>query len=232
MAQKDGTLFLGDMTLKRKLLSADIRSAVKSMEVTWGTQRTLTLASPSGYYPYDNQLKKSSSQIKTFKYLEYYRFGIQAQHYTGKWSEPIWVNDIQNTEPLQTGVKSESVGLPTASATINSALIGLLIDAGYVKVRPVVVFPNINDRSVLCQGILCPTVYNVKDRFENAPYAQSSWFTRPNAPFDLKRSYDIKGDGTYPLNADFNLLGSYGEINNVSRAGILQEGRYTVANSW
>lgn len=230
MAQKDGTLFLGDMTLKRKLLSADIRSAVKSMEVTWGTQRTLTLASPSGYYPYDNQLKKSSSQIKTFKYLEYYRFGIQAQHYTGKWSEPIWVNDIQNTEPLETGVKSESVGLPTASATINSALIGLLIDAGYVKVRPVVVFPNINDRSVLCQGILCPTVYNVKDRFENAPFAQSSWFTRPNAPFDLKRSYDTKGDGTN--NADFNLLGSYGEISNVSRAGILQEGRYTVAHSF
>ena len=230
MAQKDGTLFLGDMTLKRKLLSADIRSAVKSMEVTWGTQRTLTLASPSGYYPYDNQLKKSSSQIKTFKYLEYYRFGIQAQHYTGKWSEPIWVNDIQNTEPLQTGVKSESVGLPTASATINSALIGLLIGAGYVKVRPVVVFPNINDRSVLCQGILCPTVYNVKDRFENAPYAQSSWFTRPNAPFDLKRSYDTKGDGTN--NADFNLLGSYGVTNNVSRAGILQEGRYTVKSSW
>ena len=230
MAQKDGTLFLGDITLKRKLLSADIRNAVKSMEVTWGTQRTLTLASPSGYYPYDNQLKKSSSQIKTFKYLEYYRFGIQAQHYTGKWSEPIWVNDIQNTEPLQTGVNSESVGLPTASATINSALIGLLVNAGYVKVRPVVVFPNINDRSVLCQGILCPTVYNVKDRFENAPFAQSSWFTRPNAPFDLKRSYDTNGDGTN--NADFNLLGSYGEINNVSRAGILQEGRYTVAHSF
>lgn len=230
MAQKDGTLFLGDMTLKRKLLSADIRSAVKSMEVTWGTQRTLTLASPSGYYPYDNQLKKSSSQIKTFKYLEYYRFGIQAQHYTGKWSEPIWVNDIQNTEPLQTGVKSKSVGLPTASATINSALIGLLVNAGYVKVRPVVVFPNINDRSVLCQGILCPTVYNVKDRFENAPYAQSSWFTRPNAPFDIKRSYDLAGDGTN--NADFNLLGDYGTISNVSRAGILHEGRYTLAHSF
>jgi len=83
---------------------------------------------------------------------------------------------------------------------------------------------------VLCQGILCPTVYNVKDRFENSPFAQSSWFTRPNAPFDIKRSYDLDGDETN--NADFNILGSYGTISNVSRAGILQEGRYTVAHSF
>ena len=230
MAQKDGTLFLGDITLKRKLLNQQTRDAVHGLFLNWNVQKILSLDSPSGYYPYNNQLKQNSIQIKTFKYLEYYRFGLQAQHYTGKWSEPIWVDDIQNTQPIYSVINGTSVGLPAAKTTLGSSLITLLQQQGYVKVRPVVVFPTINDREVLCQGILCPTVFNVKDRFENAPFAQSSWFTRPNAPFDLKRSYDLAGNGTN--NADFNLLGDYGTISNVSRAGILQEGRYIVAHSF
>lgn len=230
MTQKDGTLFLGDITLKRKLLNQQTREAVRGLFLTWNLQKVLSLESPSGYYPYDNQLKQNSIQIKTFKYLEYYRFGLQAQHYTGKWSEPIWVDDLQNTQPIQSIINGTSVGLPSAKTTLGSSLITLLQQQGYVRVRPVVVFPTINDREVLCQGILCPTVFNVKDRFENAPFAQSSWFTRPNAPFDIKRSYDLKGDGTN--NADFNLLGAYTIVSNVSRAGILHEGRYTVAHSF
>lgn len=48
------------------------------------------------------------------------------------------------------------LGLPTASATINDAPhIGLLVNAGYVKVRPVVVFPNINDElSAMLRNIM------------------------------------------------------------------------------
>lgn len=47
-----------------------------------------------------------------------------------------------------------------------------------------VVFPTQTDRTCICQGILCPTVFNVSDRISNSPYVQSSWFFRPNAPID------------------------------------------------
>lgn len=54
---------------------------------------------------------------------------------------------------------------------------------GYVKIRPVVVFPEETDRECVCQGVLCPTVFNVKGRNENAPFVQSSWIFRPNKPY-------------------------------------------------
>lgn len=194
LAQKDNTLFLGDFTLKRRLLDSDIRDYFKGKTISFNTfKKSLTPPEPSGYYPYNNQLKLNSQQIKTFKYLEYYRFGIQAQHYTGKWSEPIWINDAQNTEPISTTFYNDGdINLPVAEFNLSdSTIISKLINQGYVKVRPVVVFPTINDREVICQGILCPTVYNVSDRYGNSPFAQSSWFTRPNIPFDVDKS---KGD--------------------------------------
>ena len=50
----------------------------------------------------------------------------------------------------------------------------------YIAARLVCVYPTIYDRNVLCQGIVCPTVYNLKDRDDNSPYVQSSWFARPS----------------------------------------------------
>lgn len=238
MNQKDNTLFLGDITLKRKLLSTQLRTLVASHLVNFnyavddaGNSKHLYLPSASGYYPYDNQLKYNSGQIKTFKYLEHYRFGIQAQHYTGKWSEPIWVDDEQNLVPISNdpthGSNSfNTIRLVTASTNFSSDIIQMLLDQGYVKIRPVVVYPTINDREVICQGVLCPTVYNVKDRQENAPFAQSSWFIRPNAPFDLKKSFDMKEDGTNI--SDMHLLGDYITTDIVSRGGILSAGRSTI----
>jgi hypothetical protein len=214
LAQKDNTLFLGDFTLKRKLLDKDIRDYFKGKTILFSTlKKSLTSPEPNGYYPYNNQLKLNSQQIKTFKYLEYYRFGIQAQHYTGKWSEPIWINDVQNTEPISTTFYNDGdINLPVAECSLSSStIINKLINQGYVKVRPVVVFPTINDREVICQGILCPTVYNVSDRYGNSPFAQSSWFTRPNIPFDIEKS---KGDWA-PMGQD------EGEPTMYSKAGVI-----------
>ena len=214
LAQKDNTLFLGDFTLKRRLLDSDIRDYFKGKTISFNTiRKSLTPPEPNGYYPYNNQLKLNSQQIKTFKYLEYYRFGIQAQHYTGKWSEPMWINDAQNTEPISTTFyNDEDINLPVAEFNLSdSTIISKLINQGYVKVRPVVVFPTINDREVICQGILCPTVYNVSDRYGNSPFAQSSWFTRPNIPFDVEKS---KGD--------WAPIGQFlGDPTMYSRAGII-----------
>lgn len=238
MAQKDNTLFLGDIVLKRKTLDSTIRNYFRGKEITFRDTgykpypKNLTPPEPKGYYPYDNQLKLNSHQIKTFKYLEYYRFGIQAQHYTGKWSEPIWINDVRNTVHIDTTFyNSSEISLPIAEYILNDrTIIDKLLNQGYVRIRPVVVYPTINDREVVCQGILCPTVYNISDRYGNSPFAQSSWFIRPNIPFDEYKAfhYHQSSEGTW--SGDWIGLGEYlGEPSIYSRAGIISNNR-TVIN--
>lgn len=232
MTQKDNTLFLGDIEIKRKTLDSTIRSYFKGKSITFSTyNKSISSPEAKGYYPYSNQLKMNSYQFKTFKYLEYYRFGIQAQHYTGKWSEPIWINDVRNTVHIDTTFySSNNIGLPVAEFTLNdSTIINRLLDNGYVRIRPVVVYPTINDREAVCQGILCPTVYNISDRFGNSPFAQSSWFTRPNAPFDEYKAFHYHQNDEGAWGGDWVGLGQFlGNPSAYSRAGIMSNNRTIV----
>lgn len=234
MTQKDNTLFLGDIETKRKTLDSTIRNFFKGKSITFSTyNKSISSPEAKGYYPYSNQLKMNSYQFKTFKYLEYYRFGIQAQHYTGKWSEPIWINDVRNTVHIDTKFyESNSIRLPVAEFTLNdSTIINRLLDNGYVRVRPVVVYPTISDREAICQGILCPTVYNVSDRYGNSPFAQSSWFTRPNAPFDEYKAFHYNQNSEGDLGGDWVGLGQFlGDPSAYSRAGIMSNNRTIVTS--
>lgn len=234
MTQKDNTLFLGDIETKRKTLDSTIRSYFKGKSITFSTyNKSISSPEAKGYYPYSNQLKMNSYQFKTFKYLEYYRFGIQAQHYTGKWSEPIWINDVRNTVHIDTTFySSNNIGLPVAEFTLDdSTIINRLLDNGYVRIRPVVVYPTINDREAVCQGILCPTVYNISDRFGNSPFAQSSWFTRPNAPFDEYKAFHYNQNNEGAWGGDWAGLGQFlGNPSAYSRAGIMSNNRTIVTS--
>lgn len=234
MDQKDNTLFLGNIKLKRSSIDDTIRNYFKEKDINFEINDYKSLNSPEakGYYPYTNQLKSNSYLFKTFKYLEWYRFGIQAQHYTGKWSEPIWINDAQNTAHIDTTFYEEgSIKLPTAYFTLNdTTIINKLLDDGYIRIRPVVVYPTINDREVICQGILCPTVYNVSDRYSNAPFVQSSWFVRPNVPFDVGNSLSTDHQYTNGRIGDWRPLSNSTiekEVDLYSRAGILYNGPST-----
>lgn len=234
MTQKDNTLFLGDIETKRKTLDSTIRSYFKGKSITFSTyNKSISSPEPKGYYPYSNQLKMNSYQFKTFKYLEWYRFGIQAQHYTGKWSEPIWINDVRNTVHIDTTFySSNNIGLPVAEFTLDdSTIINRLLDNGYVRIRPVVVYPTINDREAICQGILCPTVYNISDRFGNSPFAQSSWFTRPNAPFDVYKASHYNQNNGGARGGDWVGLGQFlGNPSAYSRAGIMSNNKTIVTS--
>lgn len=233
MAQKDNTLFLGDIETKRKTLDSTVRNYFKGKSITFSSyNKSISSPEPKGYYPYSNQLKMNSYQFKTFKYLEYYRFGIQAQHYTGKWSEPIWINDVRNTVHIDTTFySSNNIGLPVAEFTLDdSTIINRLLDNGYVRIRPVVVYPTINDREAVCQGILCPTVYNISDRFGNSPFAQSSWFTRPNAPFDEYKAFHHVQNDEGAWGGDWVGLGRLGDPSAYSRAGIMSN-NWTIVTS-
>lgn len=229
IAQKDNTLFLGDVTLNRRLISSSVKDYCQSLNPTFSDiGKALDSPDVSGYYPYDNQLKLSSNQIKTFKYLETYRLGVQFQHYTGKWSEPIWVKDVRNTVHIDSGYSSkEIINLIQADVIFkNKSIISELVDQGYIRVRPVIVFPSLYERECVCQGVLCPTVYNVSDRYHNSPFAQSSWFVRANAPFDEEKAFNyiLQDDGNY--RADTNSRNTGTPVNFInSRAGIMYNGK-------
>ena len=191
LAQKDNTLFLGNIKLNKKLIPEDIRTFFKNKEILFkNTLKKLESPSPTGYYPYLNNLNKNSFQFKIFKYLEYYRFGIQFQHKSGKWSEPIWINDAKNTIPIDASyIRANQIKIPTAYYELfDTNIINSLIDEGFINARPVIVYPQITEREAVCQGLLLPTVYNVGDRNSNSPFVQSSWFTRANSAFDYKKS--------------------------------------------
>lgn len=67
-----------------------------------------------------------------------------------------------------------------------------LVKAGIKRMRTCIVFPKLYERDVICQGVLCPTVYSAAGRNTDSPYAMSSWFFRPatdNAQID--NSHDV-----------------------------------------
>ena len=191
MAQKDNTLFLGNANIQRKLVGTDIINKVKGGNIRFTSKYVGNHIQTSGFYPYKNSLYLGS-KIKSFKYLEWYRFGIQFQHKSGKWSEPVWVNDAYNGPDDEGGYNTgvapsldNSLSLVQAQYSLQSDVIQAAVSQGFTRVRGVVVYPSLTDREVVAQGILCPTVYNVGDRFSNSPFAQASWFSRPNLAFDI-----------------------------------------------
>lgn len=193
MTQKDNTLFLGNAEIKRKLVGPDIINSIKGGNISFNQRYVGNYVRTAGYYPYKNSLYLGS-KIKSFKYLEWYRFGVQFQYKNGKWSEPIWINDAYNgpaSGGMGYGISPSYNGALTtvqASYSLNSDIINKVVAQGFIRARGVVVYPTLIDREVVAQGILCPTVYNIGDRFGNSPFAQSSWFARPNLAFDIERN--------------------------------------------
>lgn len=193
MTQKDNTLFLGNADIKRKLVGPDIINSIKGGNISFNQRYVGNYVRTAGYYPYKNSLYLGS-KTKSFKYLEWYRFGVQFQYKNGKWSEPIWINDAYNgpaSGGMGYGISPSYNGALTtvqASYSLNSDIINKVVAQGFIRARGVVVYPTLIDREVVAQGILCPTVYNIGDRFGNSPFAQSSWFARPNLAFDIERN--------------------------------------------
>lgn len=194
MADKDNTLFLGNIVEKNTFVGKvqdyfdSIRGTSDDINIEYCNdgRKTLYLDHAYGTYSNTNFIGKfNQEQITTFKGGETYRFGLQFQKRTGEWLEPIWIEDKENDKyPATTIDKSTTdyVSLVYAKGTVDLSKLRKLVtnfDTVIKRVRPVIVYPNIGDRTVLCQGVLNPTVFNVEDRTLNAPFAQASWFFRP-----------------------------------------------------
>nr|DAP62157.1 MAG TPA: stabilization protein [Crassvirales sp.] len=183
IAEKDNTLFLGNIELKRDSIPDSIKNTLKDSvannKVSIGT-RTIELNSvddSEAIYEYSNQL--AAGNTSSFKVGDTYRLGIQFQHKTGKWSEPLWLGNYDVPRDIKPHRDGDNIVVPKMTFSLDNDTKSTLSSLEYKRARALVVLPSIYDRMVLAQGILCPTVFSIKDRVSNTPFAQSSWFFRP-----------------------------------------------------
>lgn len=153
-----------------------------------------------GFYPYKNQLNggitvyrgstKSTAydkelyinieSPKIFKYGEWYRFGVQCQDKNGIWSDIIWIGDYQNSiKPAISDVNTIK-DFSVFKYTLKTETTDALVANGYKKIRLVCSYTTNNDRTILAQGVVCPTVFNAEWLNKHSPDFVSSWFYRTN----------------------------------------------------
>lgn len=143
-------------------------------------------------YDYYNQLNKDSYSIKGFKHNEVYRFGFQLQTATGEWTQTIYLDDlvcdkypilkdefteIDNSDYLLLSnaeeVFSNYMYLPYIWFDPSEIFLGTDLK-DFISYRLVMAEPSLQDRSIVCQGYITPTLYN--PRLGNV----SSWNTKFN----------------------------------------------------
>lgn len=192
MCSKDNTLFMGNLSMGRKnvgdlKLSTDV-TLEDTLKNTIGNLRFIRKPMYledciNKYYGYKPFSGDGSYTSRTLKSREWYRFGLIFQHQSGKWSEPLWIGDKQvDTTPLVSrgAGKINISGIEAVYDFDSNGLIAQrLVNAGYIAVRPVIVYPQASDRSVVAQGVLNPTMFNLQDRYNGIADNIASWYFRP-----------------------------------------------------
>lgn len=201
LSQKDNTLFLGDLTLKNASIDTDLKNLIleeDAIKVEFN-RRDVGDIPTTGQYSFYNQLKRSSSDIKIFKGGETYRFGIRFQTATGEFTPTYFIGDyVNNLYPNNT---SSKFTVAQAFITINSETLKKKIsELEYYYAQIMIAEATYADRTVKAQGYICPTLFNLKQRTDNAPFAISSWFTRLEGSINSLSNYDSLS--TIPYSAE------------------------------
>lgn len=224
IAAKDNTLFLGNISINRKAPSSIIDRT--KYNITCDTRMAfLKSGITSGHYSYFSTLnalaadstnaeQSYNTNASGFKSKERYRLGIQFQYKNGKWSEPVFLNDVTQTK--SPAMNNNILYMPEF---VLNADFSDLLNLGYKRVRPIVVFPSLQERRVVAQGLLAPTVYSIQGRLNGTPYAQSSWFFRFNGKSNIQ---NVHGQTLYGgLSRYSEIQGVPKELSNISDYRIL-----------
>ena len=207
-AQKDDVLFLGDIKttdvvvddnlIKMLTPTSDDQGIYNSPFVSFNTKEIKLTESHNKEF----QLNSSEKEIKTFKSGEWYRFAIQFQDKNSFWTNPIWIGDKYCD--VKPSVENNTILVANANVQFTSEILEF-ISKKYINYRLLIAETTINDRNILAQGIVSPTVFNYQDRVVgNGPFAISSWITRPR---NGKAAYehlfglgnDVIPDGDTPI---------------------------------
>lgn len=242
--QKDNTLFLGNIKAESNTLPEEVVTYINSIREGKKVKELKSIDSfpnEDGIYIKSTVKSKLFSLVSSeetpylfnidlsgFKNGEYYRIGIQFQHNTGVWSEPLWITDYQVKQKayidrVKDGVNTNIyVHIPQIQVLIKNANIyKILRDNGYEKRRLLMVQPTASDRTILCQGIANTTLYQNNKRYLESTasdstgstssgradysslgtlYGQSSWIFRPYpvSPADYQKNTGNKKDYKAP----------------------------------
>lgn len=200
MTQKDNTLFFGNLELTRLPIDSTLKEYLKTTTksiIPIAISTTPIYGGGNPYYDYYTYYYDTPG----FKVGEHYRLGVQFQHKSGKWSEPVPLGEDYIIPSSARALLSydKKVGIQ-CSINIEDYLEELQAN-DYIRYREVCVLPSISDRLVLTQGIINPTVFNFKYRETGTPFVQSSWFFRPNpkdsdhnSGYEFRHSYVLKDE--------------------------------------
>ena len=197
IAQKDGTAFFGNLEINSLDIPSDIKRyfevngkdhEVKDDDEHWWsndiefTDKEFSLL-PNDFntnYRYRRQTFQESLKYKTFKALEIYRFGIQFQNAEGQWTPVLWIGDKKCETFPRYDEATYTMHLNNAEFSMPEEIKVMCKNAGYENYRIVIADPERqNGRSILAQGLVCPTMFTPGQRAMNAPYNLSSWIMRP-----------------------------------------------------
>lgn len=210
ITHKDGTLFLGDLKSIGNSGVAELEKAIKDnafktgskwesaiveFQMTNSEDENIPYVTPSGLYPYENQLKNSSSRITTFKGGEKYRFALRFRRKDGTESSAMWIGDKVNPYYPMIDYSDNKGTIRRSVAVCNLSSKKDIIDkarkCGFDSVTLCIAKADYSDRSVMAQGVVCPTVFNNLFRCNNAPFLQPSWIFRPRKSNITNRHYSV-----------------------------------------
>lgn len=222
--QKNNTLFLGNIKDITKYIPEEDRNTLAkyfSTKLEYDTKIIDNYKGISLYTGYKGNLDKSRDKFITFKSRETYRIGLQFQYKNGKLSEVIYLTDIINTEKPK--VLGDKVSVPSlllfrkpssGSIILASNIVELLNNLGICRYRLMYVHPEVSDRTILCQGIVSPTVFEMNSRMSNYLYTQPSWVLRNTGYKHLSQIIDEVQSATALISPYYNdvVISSYKNI--------------------
>lgn len=170
IASKDSTLFLGNYTLKAPYVSKnDYETFFQNLANSTGIVFNDTYNSED----VTANLSKGSSSLQTFRSGEYYRLGIQFQDEYGAPSNVVYLKDFEADVADWDSHKFMQKIIQGVLPSIPDKL-----KKDFKRVRLLMVDRTSLPHKTICQGVLCPTVYSLSDRVNNAPFSCSSWCMR------------------------------------------------------
>lgn len=177
IASKAEKLFFGDL---QEVNKEDLTFVLKdnaSVDISFGS-RSVEYPNYGGTYDYKFQLNEGENSIKTFKGGEKYRIALQLQDNKGIWSSPIYLKDLQNDIYPKRSDKYVELSCINTKIPYNTLVEAIPNFDSYSRARLLMAEPTIADRTVLAQGILSPTVYNMLEVTSGVCHNANSWIQR------------------------------------------------------
>lgn len=227
LAQKDNTLFLGNIELQTDSVDAELKALIDNtigktpsgdftgessmVEFEYSDKYVFQNNSLGTVYYEDQQLNLGSNKYLFFKGGEKYRFGLVFLTNTGRRSSVYWIGDKVNTlYPKSNSIRTYKA---IAKCTIPQEVASYISkNTPYKRAILVRAIMSESDRSVIAQGFVNPTVFNATQRVLNSPYAMSSWFFRPKNSNVITNTHFSQIPANKSISAEIqNVNGDYDE---------------------